>query len=49
MTTWDTRRTAKAERVQTGNAYSIGKVIDDSVHGLTAVVMVATAALLLMS
>jgi malonate decarboxylase alpha subunit len=28
MTTWDTRRTAKAERVQTGSAYSTGKVID---------------------
>src|SRR6478752_7271120 len=28
MTTWDTRRTAKAERLQAGSAYSTGKVVD---------------------
>jgi len=28
MTTWDTRRTAKAQRVQAGSAYATGKVVD---------------------
>jgi len=28
MTTWDTRRTAKAERVHAGSAYCTGKVVD---------------------
>ena len=28
MTTWNTRRTAKTERLQAGSAYSAGKVID---------------------
>jgi malonate decarboxylase alpha subunit len=28
MTRWDTRRTAKAERMQAGGAYSTGKVVD---------------------
>ena len=33
MTRWDTRRTAKAERVQAGSAYSTGKVVDPAKLG----------------
>jgi malonate decarboxylase alpha subunit len=33
MTRWDTRRTAKAERVHAGGAYSTGKVVDPAKLG----------------
>ena len=33
MTRWDTRRTAKAERMQAGSAYSTGKVVDPAKLG----------------